>query len=106
MKITLILIMSLILTACNEVAKKMIVDEKTGKQMLVGITERNAFELPDFSDWYDAEYTGYEPDEFIIKQINNLNDSIYIQIFMGTWCGDSRREVPRFIKGSNYKYYY
>ena len=98
MKKIFILILVIVFFGCNKVANKMIVDEKTGKQMLVGITERNAFELPDFSDWYDAEYTGYEPDEFIIKQINNLNDSIYIQIFMGTWCGDSRREVPRFIK--------
>jgi len=88
----------ILLIACNEVANKMMVDEKTGKQMLVGITDRKAFELPDFSEWYNNEYTGYEPDEFIIKQIQELNNSIYIQIFMGTWCSDSRREVPRFIK--------
>ena len=75
-----------------------IIDEKTGRPMLVGITDRNAFELPNFSEQYNDEYTCYEPDGFILEQIINLSDSITIQIFMGTWCSDSRREVPRFLK--------
>ncbi|MEZ4907148.1 MAG: thioredoxin family protein [Saprospiraceae bacterium] len=25
-------------------------------------------------------------------------DDISIKVFLGTWCSDSRREVPRFIK--------
>jgi len=95
---TFLLAILFIITSCNEVANKMVVDEKTGNQMLVGITDRNAFELPDFSEWYNYEYTRYEPDKFIVKQIQKLSDSIDIQIFMGTWCSDSRREVPRFIK--------
>ena len=98
MKKILALIIAIILFGCNEVTNKMVVDEKTGNQMLIGITDRNAFEHPNISEWYINEYTGYEPDEFIIKQIQELIDSIYIQIFMGTWCSDSRREVPRFIK--------
>ncbi|MCK4904586.1 MAG: thioredoxin family protein, partial [Candidatus Marinimicrobia bacterium] len=68
------------------------------KQMLVGITYRSAFELPELSEWYNDEYARYEPDEFILKQIKSLSDSIDIQIFMGTWCSDCRREVPRFFK--------
>jgi len=98
MKNIFILVIVIVLFGCNEVSNKMVFDEKTGKQMLVGITDRNALELPYFSDWYNTEYFAYEPDEFIIKQIHELSDSIKIQIFMGTWCSDSRREVPRFIK--------
>lgn len=98
MKKIYILVIVIVLFGCNEVANKVITDKKTGNQMLVGITDRNAFELLDFSEWYNSEYTRYEPDEFIVKQIHELSDSIKIQIFMGTWCGDSRREAPRFLK--------
>lgn len=84
--------------SCKEVVNKVTVDEKTGKQMLVGITDRTAFEIPEFSEWYSNEYNSYEPDEFLLEQIKELSDSIDIQIFMGTWCSDSRREVPRFLK--------
>jgi thiol-disulfide isomerase/thioredoxin len=97
-KITLIFLVFLILTGCKEVINKVTVDDKTGRSMLIGITERSAFELSDFVDWYNTEYIGYEPDEFIVGQIKELKDSVDIQIFMGTWCSDSRREVPRFLK--------
>jgi thiol-disulfide isomerase/thioredoxin len=88
----------LMLFGCKEEVNKVSVDEKTGKPMLVGVTERKAFELPDFNSWYNNQYIGYEPDEFILEQIKKLSDSIDIQIFMGTWCSDSKREVPRFLK--------
>lgn len=96
--ITFILIILLVIISCNDAANKITVDEKTGRPMLVGITDKSAFELPDFSEWYNNKYIGYEPDEFILEQIKELSDSIDIQIFMGTWCSDSRREVPRFLK--------
>ncbi len=96
----IILIFSILLLtiSCKKVENKVTIDDKTGKQMLVGITDRNAFELPEFSEWYNTEYIGYEPDEFLLGQIKESSDSIDIQIFMGTWCSDSRREVPRFLK--------
>ncbi len=93
-----ILILTILVIGCNEVSNKIITDTKTGKPMLIGETEKNDFESPDFADWYNAEYTDYEPDEFIIEEIkSNIND-VSIQIFMGTWCSDSRREVPSFLK--------
>ena len=98
MKKIFILIIVVFLFNCNEVTNKVIIDEKTGRSMLIGVTDRNAFELPDFSGWYNAEYIGYEPDGFLLKQIYELSDSINIQIFLGTWCSDSKREVPRFLK--------
>ncbi len=96
--ITFSLIIIFILVSCNEIVNKITIDEKTGKPMLVGITDKSAFELSNFSEWYNDEYNCYEPDGFILEQIKNLSDSITIQIFMGTWCSDSRREVPRFLK--------
>lgn len=86
------------LFGCKEIVNKVTVDDKTGKPMLVGITDRSAFELPDFTEWYNNEYVDYEPDVFLLEQIKGVSDSIDIQIFMGTWCIDSRREVPRFLK--------
>jgi len=97
-KVPILLLIVLMLTCCKETVNKIIIDDKTGSPMLVGITERSAFELSDFSEWYNSEYNNYEPDEFILEQILELSDSIDIQIFMGTWCSDSRREVPRFLK--------
>jgi thiol-disulfide isomerase/thioredoxin len=52
-----------------------------------------------YSEWYLKNYADYEPDPEIIGQLKNLSWEDYsVAIFLGTWCGDSRREVPRFIK--------
>ena len=42
------------------------------------------------------EYNQYNPS---INELNRLNyEKINIKVFMGTWCHDSKREVPRLIK--------
>ncbi len=48
-----------------------------------------------FQEWYAKSYGAYEVDKETIES-TQLPDSI--TIFMGTWCGDSKREVPPFIK--------
>jgi hypothetical protein len=51
------------------------------------------------SDWYLKGYDNYQPKpEFISKLTDAGMDGISIKIVMGTWCPDSRREVPRFMK--------
>jgi len=63
-----------------------------GKIDKVGLTSSN------YSSWFSSQYQEYEPDdEFIKKSTKKLKDYT-ILVFMGTWCGDSRREVPRFYK--------
>lgn len=51
-----------------------------------------------FSDWYTPEYESYVPDSKIIKSIRTILDSISIVLFIGIWCGDSKREVPHFYR--------
>jgi thiol-disulfide isomerase/thioredoxin len=49
--------------------------------------------------WYISGYDSYE---FNSEAVNNLLDiskeGLKIKIVMGTWCPDSRREVPRFMR--------
>lgn len=76
---------------------KMVIDEKSNKPMLIGICNREDFTKDtSFSWWFEAEYDYYQPEDSIIRLINL--DSIKIICVMGTWCSDSRREVPHFYK--------
>lgn len=76
---------------------KIITDEKSGKPMLTGLCTRdNLTKDTSFSWWFEAEYDYYSPDSSVMKLIKL--DSIKIVCVMGTWCSDSRREVPRFFK--------
>jgi len=77
---------------------KVEIDEKSGNPMLVGICDREAFLTSDFSDWYNKEYSDYRVNQDILSLIKKDYTDLKILIVMGTWCGDSRREIPRFYK--------
>ena len=46
--------------------------------------------------WFNKQYKRYNPK--IQKIDSRLLNQVTIKIFMGTWCHDSKREVPRFYK--------
>jgi hypothetical protein len=94
--IILLVIMSASLFAQDK--NKLVVDEKSGKQMLIGVCDRTAFADTNFAWWYDSEYNNYKVDSLFLKNIGNKLNDVEIKVIMGSWCSDSRREVPRLIK--------
>lgn len=64
--------------------------------MIVGETTRERIEeaLP---DWVAAEAES-TPDAAASQALASVPPGADVTIFLGTWCGDSRREVPRFWK--------
>ena len=66
--------------------------------VLLGKQDRAALQQPPFADWFNANYDSYVVDSFTCNFIRPLLHDKQITIFLGTWCGDSRREVPRFLK--------
>ncbi|HSL86309.1 MAG TPA: thioredoxin family protein [Bacteroidales bacterium] len=55
------------------------------------------------SEWYESGFRNYRFDENIAEKIRGvLPEEISITIVLGTWCPDSRREVPRFMRLLNY----
>lgn len=72
-------------------------DVKSGKEILIGSINREG--LISMGDWFYQEYNNYHPDSAIVAQIRAHNaDYPYVFIVLGTWCGDSREQVPRFLK--------
>jgi len=75
-----------------------LIDSKSGKPMLVGLCDREAFVDTNFSWWFDSGYKFYHPDTTVVTRLQELDNNYTITIVMATWCSDSRREVPRFYK--------
>jgi dipeptidyl aminopeptidase/acylaminoacyl peptidase/thiol-disulfide isomerase/thioredoxin len=71
--------------------------EKTdGAKVILGAVTRE--DIANGLAGWDAEYFEYRPDEAILGEIGGLLGGIEIVVVLGTWCGDSHREVPRFWK--------
>jgi hypothetical protein len=74
-----------------------ITDEKSGKEILIGTVTRAGLE--EIGDWFATEYQQYQPDTSDIALLKNFqSDFPFIFIVLGTWCGDSHEQVPRFFK--------
>ena len=75
-----------------------IFDQKSGHDMMIGYCTFQGISDSAFNSSFRTEYNSYIPDPVIIDQIHPLMDAISITIVSGTWCSDSREQVPRFMK--------
>ncbi|MGY8911463.1 MAG: thioredoxin family protein [Flavobacteriales bacterium] len=118
MKYTFILFSTIIFMACNTSkssvdSKKVAVDEveeiarekaaevtaeKNDRGYLIGIANKESFTDDAYKSWFDSRYEEYETDKEVIEQLKGEINNFTIKAFMGTWCGDSKRETPRFYK--------
>lgn len=80
-------------------------DPFNGKPMLLGFCTREAFNDTSFSWWFNSEYKMYEVDSTSLAKISDKIKNTDITIVMGTWCSDSREQVPRFYKILDYLHY-
>lgn len=64
--------------------------------MLIGTIDQTELfrEFPVFKKNYDS----YIPKDSVIQSMKRCSDKIHIEIFLGTWCGDSKRNAAYFLK--------
>jgi thiol-disulfide isomerase/thioredoxin len=80
-----------------QVVNNVVTDEHSGKPMLLGLCTTEILKSDtSFSWWFESEYENYEPEDSIITEID-LKD-VQIVTVMGSWCSDTRKQLPRFLK--------
>ena len=50
-----------------------------------------------YASWYNKRYDEFKLDDTTYSWSSELND-VEVDIYMGTWCGDSKKWVPSFLK--------
>ncbi|TBN00849.1 hypothetical protein EYD45_13565 [Hyunsoonleella flava] len=65
---------------------------------LLGKIDKTGLTSSSYKSWFYKNYDDYSLDETTINAIGKALNEYSIKLFMGTWCGDSKREVPRFYK--------
>lgn len=88
----------LLLVSCAPTHPVQTTASKTTQPLLLGQHPRSDLEQQPFARWFDSGYAAYNPDTSTIARLTPVLKNRTIEIFMGTWCSDSRREVPRMFK--------
>ena len=96
MKKILLLAFVVILSSCT--AQQKITAEKNKSGDLVGFANKESFNQAPYNTWFNQKFDTYKPDAATISALKKELKGIKVKGFMGTWCGDSKRETPRFYK--------
>ena len=82
----------------QEVNKK-IHDQTHNKDVLINYCTRAGLtSFPEFKEMYDPIYDAYMPDAATMIELKKLINTQKVTIVLGTWCGDSKVNVPNFYK--------
>jgi tetratricopeptide (TPR) repeat protein len=65
---------------------------------LLGKIDKSDLESDNYASWFTKNYESYHPNQSLIKEIASELKTYSIKLFMGTWCGDSKQEVPKLYK--------
>ena len=66
--------------------------------MIVGKFQKEDLQEEPYASWFNSGYNSYTPSKEALETIRKNISEYEIVAFMGTWCPDSRREVPHFFK--------
>jgi thiol-disulfide isomerase/thioredoxin len=109
MKMSLYILILAFITSCGNMTEPAKTAEKVTtpevvessdeqQNMLIGkFTKEDLLKAP-YDGWFNAEYDNFKPSAEALETIKNNISDYEIMVFMGTWCGDSKREVPKLLK--------
>lgn len=103
----IILIILVFFTSCKNSSTKNKDHLESNKDIeyvdLIGNFKLKDLKKSPYDSWYFENYDNYELDVETAKKINKLiSRKISIKVIMGTWCSDSRDNVPGFFKLMDY----
>ncbi len=98
MKNVIIVLALVILTSCKSNKELNVSVPYKDTVILLGLADEDGFNQEPYSEWFNPNYQDYKLDESALKELSSLSKDVQILTFMGTWCGDSKRETPAFLK--------
>lgn len=90
-----LIFMAAVIISCTAVAQTAV----KKPAILYGQCTKDSLYSEPFGEWFKPGYDNYKPDITTLTALKaqKLND-ITIEIFFGSWCGDSKRELPGFLQ--------
>jgi thiol-disulfide isomerase/thioredoxin len=66
---------------------------------LLNEVELSQLKREPYATWYSKNNAEYQPNTEVVEALKKNNPTKYkVKIFFGSWCGDSKRELPKMTK--------
>ena len=96
--LTLFVLLFSLQAGAQDVNKRMQDTYRNKEIMINNCTRESVCNFPEFKTMYDTMYESYTPDATTIANLKPFMEGVKVTIVMGTWCGDSKLQVPHFYK--------
>ena len=94
--LTILFVLSFIKISAQEFNKE--VTTENGNTFLIGQINLEGLQSQPYASWLQSGFDNYKVDETLTTLLKEKLADYQIKLFLGTWCGDSKRETPRLIK--------
>ena len=71
---------------------------ENGSKFLLGQITQEDLKKEPYLNWYQDNYSKYQINNESVDSFAEALKQHNVLLFMGTWCGDSKREVPKMVK--------
>ena len=85
-------------TAQKDITPVAVENSEEQQELLIGKFTKEDLQKPPYESWFKSEYDNFKPSAEVMETIKSNISDYEIMVFMGTWCPDSRREVPKLLK--------
>ncbi len=88
----------LVLAGCGSSETYQVSEDPHGQKLITGKFSASMLASDSSFDWYQKNYAEFTPDSASIAFLDSAARNVYFVVFGGTWCGDTKRELPKFMK--------
>ncbi len=97
---TLIALLMVLGSSAQEINKVM-VDPDIELEILIGVMDISGLQNPLFVENWPIAMDEYTPDQEAVKKLKKYfrkHKDVRMEVFFGSWCGDSKEQLPLFVK--------
>ncbi len=101
MKLKLVALLAIIMistTLAAQTRNTIITDQKLQKGVMIGYCDKQGLKKGAYGSYFNSQYELYEPVNGLVKKISEKIQNVEVKIVFGSWCHDSKVQLPRFIK--------
>lgn len=90
-----------VLTCFAQETNKVMIDPDIDREILIGVVDETGLQNPLFVEDWQIAMDEYTPDQEAVKKLKKYfrkHKEVRIEVFLGSWCGDSKEQLPLFAK--------
>jgi thiol-disulfide isomerase/thioredoxin len=84
-------------TSSQQYSNSIVINENNQTVLLGYCSQKMLLEKP-FSIWFVPNYTNSKTDSITISELKSAFKKKRVEIYAGTWCGESKADLPKFLK--------